>query len=87
MEISLAGRRLWSPAAKGVGSRLHPVLRRRVPMWRSLRADAKRSMRRSNNRAVARGRVVAAQGDVSKSADIQRAYDEIMRAFSRSTSS
>src|SRR5947209_19413520 len=33
--------------------------------------------------ATARGRVVAAQGDVAVPADIQRAYDEIMRAFGK----
>src|SRR5262245_42786369 len=33
--------------------------------------------------AIGKGRVVAAQADVSKLADIQRAYDEIMRAFGK----
>jgi 3-oxoacyl-[acyl-carrier protein] reductase len=33
--------------------------------------------------AVARGRVLAAQGDVSVLADIQRIYDETMRAFGK----
>jgi NAD(P)-dependent dehydrogenase (short-subunit alcohol dehydrogenase family) len=34
-------------------------------------------------KATAKGRVVGVQGDVAKAADIQRAYDEVMKAFGK----
>ena len=53
--------------------------RRRVPMWRSSRAAPRPSPRPSSRiQAGAKGKVATVSADVSKAADIRRAYDAVM---------
>src|SRR3954462_8496533 len=85
MEISLAGRTaVVTGGSKGVGLAVATrfaasgadvaiIARGREGLDQALNSIG----------ATARGRVAAAQGDVAVPADIQRAYDEIMRAFGK----
>src|SRR5262245_12069197 len=85
MEISLAGRTaIVTGGSKGVGLAVATRLAASgadvaiVARGREALDAAVKSIG-----AVARGQVIAAQGDVSTLADIQRIYDEVMRSFGK----
>jgi 3-oxoacyl-[acyl-carrier protein] reductase len=91
MEITLAGRAaIVTGGSKGIGlavatrfavSGADVVI---VARGRAALDAAAASIRAAGGAgAAARGRVVAVQGDVAVKADIQRVYDEAMRAFGK----
>src|SRR5262245_790804 len=85
MDISLAGRSaVVTGGSKGIGLAIATRLAASgadiaiVARGREALEQAVKSIG-----ATARGRVISAQGDVSKAADVQRVYDEVMKAFGK----